>query len=83
MKKNKDKQKALLIAMGVGVGIYAVIKIVEGQSRQRQIYTAPVVPVSQPKGKGVKTAIDVIAITANLANTLFGAGGPFAKKSAV
>lgn len=84
MKKKKSNSNRLLLAVGVGVGAYVVLKLIQGRTSQPQ-YNLPVqqypnTQVPQQKGKGLQTVVDVVGVAANLANTLFGKGGPFSKK---
>lgn len=83
MKKSNNNR--LLLALGIGVGTYVVLQIIQGQtSKSRYTQPAPRYPIDNgvpnQKGKGIQTVVDVVGVAANLANTLFGKGGPFAKK---
>lgn len=84
MKRKKSSNNRLLMALGVGLGTLIVLKMVQGRSAQTQYNLPgqqyPVEPQPQQKGKGLQTVVDVVGVAANLANTLFGKGGPFAKK---
>lgn len=80
-KKQKNK---LLLALGVGVGAYVLLQLVQGQSRTYKNTNLPQqyppnYPPQNQKGKGVQTAVEIVGAAANLATTLFGKGGPFAK----
>lgn len=80
----KSKKNKLLVALGVGVGAYVLFSIVQ---RSRSAAATTNLPQQYPgnyqpqdqKGKGLKTAVDIIGTAATLADTLFGKGGPLAK----